>query len=53
MRYDKHVIAFAVRLVLVVAGTVAYLWLAVLGLGSVTPFLTNPALTALVAVFFV
>ena len=40
----------AVRLLLAVGGTVFYLWLAVLGIGGLAPFLSHQALIALAAI---
>jgi protein-S-isoprenylcysteine O-methyltransferase Ste14 len=40
-----------VRVALILFGTVAYLGLAVLGLGGISPFLTRPPLTALALAF--
>lgn len=43
----------AMRLLLAVGGTVFYLWLAVLGIGGLAPFLSHPALIALAAICLV
>ena len=42
-----------VRLTLIVAGTAAYLGLAILGWGGFAAFFSHPALIALAIVFFV